>query len=698
MSTLNLRLLIAAVPLLATLSSIGQSEMYYAQLALKHSKAKTSITLQIKGPSAAETLSITASDLIAELVSSNGVISTTNVTSNTRGMLPARLSPHEEQLFIFELKKVLELIEKGTADGVYLVPPGDKVEALYSAKRQSEVLYAVADVLVDRLKEELALKYFDRMSNKMDDMHLFTRICTVAPKDTIRVCSWTELMPATQLIFKESRSHIAPQVGATLKAAFMDDLEKLPKNFSSAYLAGSADWADPKCGASTTNVDAVVLVGTRLYSGIERGDAWTAIIEDMVDPVGIPASWNKERATLDLALRILQSSMEPDGTINKLNINSLPREVLRIYTSLLSYNLKVHADLSALGLAQDIPIAAVQAMGRELQLAVQAIIRLDDHGAPDEDAAAKIRRSVANLKALLYHGGNSAAMLVRTLGHVDTITPMSAELMAYYDAVTELGAASVEGSYGRASLAALRLLNSVLPDDASIDDDLVKLITLAADIAEAKDGEVKEVFGAAILPVGSYRIKQSTSFSVSINAYVGLSGGGEFLADSSNAKFFGGVYAPIGVNLAWSRGSEKHLRASHSVLLSLIDLGTLVSYRFGGEDSVAIAPDITFANVFAPGLHYVYGIRESPISIGFGAQYAPHLRSIMDNSANIVDADAFRIGAFVAVDIPFFHLSLSRGEYDWARRKVKRIRERSSTAGAKTEKLKERLKEVSNWY
>lgn len=683
----------------------AQSELVFAKLAVKHASALS--TTQLKTPSGAGHLQIKADDLLAAMKSGVWPPGAFNVTTLPAGTLAYRvLTDDELRLFVKELEEELLVLETGVAPSVigFNDPDGSAIAGMPGAALQSEALYAVADILIDRLKEELAQAYFDKMAIKMDTIALFQRSCT-ATSMRIGVCSLAELMPKTQLIFKESRSHLSPQIGATLKAAFMEDLENFPRAFPEAYEAGIKRVASTACGGTLTDADYVALMGGRLYRGIADGDNWTTVLADLAAAQDLPASWGKRQAVLDLILRLGQSVVDQDGKVPLTRIADLKKDGINSYVFLLLVNKMIAADLVTVGATGTVAAVASNAaiiaeIADEILQLVQGAERLSVPLFPaGETASGKIKRISDDVRTVIEHGDEAVMQLIALLGGTPATDRIPPEFFTYYEAATNLSVALADASYGRASLAALGMLNAALPADVVLDDDIAKLITLAADIAEAEGGEIKEVFEAAILPVGSFRIKQSTTFSVAVNAYTGLSYGLEYLADSANYKNYGGVFAPIGVNLSWSRGSEKNMRESHSLLLSVIDIGTLVSYRFNSEDSVQAAPQVSFDNVFAPGLHYVLGFKNSPISIGAGAQYAPRLRSIVDGAANVMDVDAFRFGMFVAVDIPLFHLSLKRGDYNWTKKKrLEVLKDAAAETDPKKKKELERdAEDLMNW-
>ena len=202
---------------------------------------------------------------------------------------------------------------------------------------------------------------------------------------------------------------------------------------------------------------------------------------------------------------------------------------------------------------------------------------------------------------------------------------------------------------------------SKLDTTLTLPENMVKYATFAADIVTAEsDDKIKEILENATLPVGSYRIKRNARNGVFINSYVGLGGGCEWLENDPSSHIT--PFAPIGL---------EYNKRSFSFFMSIIDLGTLVSYRWQSEESnidsthtqVEHLPDISFSQVFSPGLFIIYGFKNAPLSIGIGGQFSPELRKIKEieiengiELENEITKSAFKLSAFISVDIPLFKL------------------------------------------
>lgn len=199
---------------------------------------------------------------------------------------------------------------------------------------------------------------------------------------------------------------------------------------------------------------------------------------------------------------------------------------------------------------------------------------------------------------------------------------------------------------------------------------LAKYGAFMSTVATAKTSdEVAAAIEAFVLPAGSARIKRQSNFNVALNAYVGLYGGAEYLPSlKKNATAFSaGLTAPIGIAISWGKKgcgkSEEALASlntgkakgsSYTIFASLIDIGAAAAFRFGDTTS-SITSTIQLKNIIAPGLYFYYGFRNSPFSLGLGAQVGPQLRKISSNDINIGKEIYLRFGLSFAVDLPLLN-------------------------------------------
>lgn len=201
------------------------------------------------------------------------------------------------------------------------------------------------------------------------------------------------------------------------------------------------------------------------------------------------------------------------------------------------------------------------------------------------------------------------------------------------------------------------------------------------DIFYAKTApEIKGLLYKYALPAGSYRIKRRSQLSIELGAYPSLYGGREFIVNNPGGKNVGwvsGVSAPVGLTLSWPikksrtpfdplteeksfKGSKlkgnSYSGHSFSLFFPVVDLGAPFSFRWNEGNNIALPEEITWQQLLSPGLFAVWGMKNKPVSLSFGGQYVPKLRSITLAGNEVSQFDAFRVGFNLAIDIPIFSL------------------------------------------
>src|SRR5215203_3327534 len=108
-------------------------------------------------------------------------------------------------------------------------------------------------------------------------------------------------------------------------------------------------------------------------------------------------------------------------------------------------------------------------------------------------------------------------------------------------------------------------LKTIEVPKSEIIEKFLKYGNFMASVVKAESGEeVQNALEAAALPAGSYSIKQTSLFNVSLNGYIG------YALDFMNKSLYArGVYAPVGITA--STGTKKKSGVTYSALISLID-------------------------------------------------------------------------------------------------------------------------------
>ena len=157
-------------------------------------------------------------------------------------------------------------------------------------------------------------------------------------------------------------------------------------------------------------------------------------------------------------------------------------------------------------------------------------------------------------------------------------------------------------------------------------------------------------------PVQSYRVNRQSDFSINLGAYPGLYSGYELSSDALESSFVTGVTAPLGLSLSWGKQNIGFRKPSSSIslFLPIIDIGAPFSYRWE-NDAVGFPGTLTWRQVLSPGAHLVWGLGDTPLALSLGAQYTPELRKVTNTNLQF-QANTWRIGASLTVDIPIFYL------------------------------------------
>ena len=287
----------------------------------------------------------------------------------------------------------------------------------------------------------------------------------------------------------------------------------------------------------------------------------------------------------------------------------------------------------------------------------------------------------------------SSQKLIKSIASVQVIniqlqlSPTINQVFTYASSGLQIAHDIAVRNYNAAVVGLLKMLSDVsklpavereYPNLKVFNAALLKYGSFASNVCLSKDPqEVKDAIKSFALPAGSSSIKKHTSFNISLNSYVGFAYGNNKPSQSSyTTKSVSGndsvvylnehnslsVYAPVGVAFNWGICWRQKDPGSVSVYLTLLDIGSIVSYRFI-EDTGNISNKfkVSLSNIFAPGANLAIGIPNVPISIGGGFQWVPTLqRDPKSNEFYNLDHSAVRFQVFAAVDLPLLNLHTSR--------------------------------------
>ena len=225
---------------------------------------------------------------------------------------------------------------------------------------------------------------------------------------------------------------------------------------------------------------------------------------------------------------------------------------------------------------------------------------------------------------------------VRIIEHLSTLT-LEVRQKRYSDAILHLSL----------------LLGELNVNDCGLRQNLQRYGLFMANLALCgSSAEVATVIEAFALPPGSASIKKKSGFNVAIGSYVSGFLARETLIDSDKSGNTSiALSAPVGAAVSFPM-----LKTSSITLYgSLFDVGAITAFRFGNDSEVDALPQLTWENLYAPGVAVIWGVPKYPAAVGLYWQRGPNLRKVETNGIAEYK-NAQRIGVMVSVDIPLFNV------------------------------------------
>lgn len=565
-----------------------------------------------------------------------------------------------------------------------------------TAEFTSKILYASGQLLLERAKQELYNTHFQQVKKVFEEPYKYTYKFQNSEevKDSFAI---KDILPNSYLVISQFDELTQPQVGTTLQKAFEQDLEQFHQNMTKHMLPEKIKEQWPYLFMDVAIQGITDLSGGVHPSNVLKNMTWqyneiptsgTNHTPKQQISIGLNLLNVISESLVDYSISDPNAFVENKGYwINKKEFSALSINGYEYYICLLYLNNQ--AVFNAMKIAPEIIIDANNSKYKQIKLLVEEIlVQLESV----ESILVKFKEDDINNKSdLLVDYTQSFVSLL------DVIEPILCDISSQsqfcddylalrkeIDIALTIPAEVKNKEYATAFLKSYQIgmvfydhYRQGSGDSFGKNADLVRYLTLANDIVQADSiDQIKAVLDAAILPIGSYSMKRSLKNTVAINGYVGIGGGVEkILNNKLNTNFGGqfGPFAPIGIDYSWGTKNGH----SNGLFLSIIDLGAVVNMYFQNSDSVKVEnengmeinkdinvetlPELKIKNVFAPGLFYVHGWKNSPISCGAGFQLAPDLREVsLSQGTEVSMEDIIRISAFIAIDIPLFTISKGR--------------------------------------
>jgi hypothetical protein len=560
------------------------------------------------------------------------------------------------------------------------------------------VLLGIADFIVKRTKQELSIAFFDNFKQKLESKE-FVDLQTVFPQ------TYTTLQAIGDQIYQY------PAYLKGLQSAFRADLDVLDENLPSIINNHPAFWnSHPEWKATLES-------SFYLFGEIKNKNHPGQILRDYpvnyLDPLN--KNWKAAIQTLQLFSESLRNDSVSEDNSYWVNAKQVRKVITNpksfsIYLGLLYQQIKINYPngivftnakgdtttlLSIIGKLS--PIAdTLRAYGNFISQMAERTDKLNalikNNNEPTTDSA-KFQQYYAYYSATLSLLKQAAT--ISQLPYVRNVVPnLPASLKDYFDVAAATGylvldvkSKNYSGAIVQASIiydivkakpasqktdssnhpnnivSNIAQTNTLTPEEVkgieATKNSLLKYGSFMAAVSIAKTpADVQNAIEAIALPVGSARIKRESEWNIALNAYCGLYGGAEKIkgVDDGYKMNAYGITAPIGFAFSYGgiKHNPKHGGKSISLFLSLVDLGAVTAFRFS-NDSASKVPSVQLKDIVSPGLFLSYGLGKVPVSLNFGYQVGPLLRSV-SLAENKYEKKYDRWSFSICVDLPLLNL------------------------------------------
>jgi hypothetical protein len=518
--------------------------------------------------------------------------------------------------------------------------------------------------IADRFKEELTMKYIQTFRDSLTSKDAIYHYSQLLPKTFISLKTYDNIFDYKQFI-------------TALKEAFKDDLDHLASN-SIPFAETIVNTLPSSIHFNRQQFYFFLAIADYSINKIPNGESPLNIFsKSLYSTRNLNSLPPNVKAALEIAGIICENLRNSNNIIIEQNLNTLVSNPDHINAFLGLLICKESAKLSRINIDRVTAYNYFKGTSTvtvindfiEIIKAIKKIqIEIEGYKITDKkmsDLVKVINATSLSAKKVLIRLDKTDSTLVESAYQ---LVGISTNIMEYAD----------EQKYGLMITELLKLLDSLKVSKGNpIYDNIHKYGPFIANVAQAKSAtEVKEALESAALPVGSYKIKRSSFFDISFNAYAGLFVGGEHylsqLADGVDQNAINyGFTAPVGLAFSWGHRKEGkadretsittfkrdkkdyHLTGkSSSIFVSIIDVGAITAFRLTNDKTKSL-PEFTWNNILAPGIYYIKGWKDSPLTWGLGIQSGPQLREIKNNTA-VLDGSNISARLFVAVDIPIF--------------------------------------------
>lgn len=207
------------------------------------------------------------------------------------------------------------------------------------------------------------------------------------------------------------------------------------------------------------------------------------------------------------------------------------------------------------------------------------------------------------------------------------------------------------GSYSKILPVILNVFNNQFTkaeDQNAFKNEIIRYTNLYVDISTANSQEALNLaISKAAHNSGGYLRKAEEDFTVSIDSYPGLFVSSENI-NNANGEFNFGFSVPIGFNFQINQ---------FGLYLQAFDIAAAVNYRFSNDSTTNLPSDVTFQQVFSPGVFFVINpIKTFPLSFNIGVSVTPALREVNGSGIILSDSKSTFYGVNISYNVPLWYL------------------------------------------
>ncbi|MGX1930187.1 hypothetical protein [Flagellimonas sp. 2504JD4-2] len=549
---------------------------------------------------------------------------------------------------------------------------------------QSTIIDGTAKFLAERFKEDITTLYIDKFRKKLDEIE-----------------ELKGLYPKTHSFLKTANVFDYRSLGNDFKEAFEEDLKNVLVNLSNYVENTDGLSSNLKNKGVYYPLDFALQLSDKLIKGyhpIEILDFLENRYENHPDAAAFKSYYNVIHGMNLLQYNIQRRKVDDvDYVLNKqfeniwLRFKDLKRldsdKKIELFAAMIYHQDPVYFStvlkIDITGIAGGVA-SGKKFLNEVIYPALEILNTIENLQSKGKDMTADDYVDImSNTLSLIKHINGkeeSAERLPQISGFavIGRNNQQKIDLFEFIDKIVDLYKSVQSKEYGYVVTNSLYLTENVLLA-AGLSNSKVVKVTQAVnkyggfmvDIVTADDSDqVKEAIKRNVTKF-SYLDKRSSRFSITVSAHPGIYGGFEQLKTNDETEANFGITAPIGFEFAIATAKEgyaknesnfivddnkiKHRKGSSwSIFASFADIGAAFNYRLNDPES-DLPEELTFKQIFSPGISLNHGFRNSPVTIGAGIQYTPELRKVTANAIE-TSSNSLRFMIRLSWDIPLIKI------------------------------------------